>query len=106
MATAGASSTAPQSKLLDLGPPFISKPNVVAYERHVLFASDDPADAARHSASGPMSTTRIDEAFVHEMPEQRVRLVFAQALFSPVRASVRLYSTLRRQRPCSRRCAL
>src|SRR5215217_1331045 len=28
---------------------------------------------------GPISTTRIDEAFVHETPEQLVGLVFAQA---------------------------
>jgi hypothetical protein len=66
-------------ELLDLGSPSASKPNVVAYERHVLFASDDPADATRHRASGPISSTRIDEAFVHEMPEQLVGLVFAQA---------------------------
>ena len=31
----------------DLGSPFASKANVVAYERHVLFTSDDPADGAR-----------------------------------------------------------
>jgi hypothetical protein len=66
-------------ELLDLGSPFASKPNVVAYDRHVLFASDDPADAARHRAPGPISTTRIEEAFVHETPEQLVGLVFAQA---------------------------
>src|SRR5215212_11876916 len=33
--------------LPELGSPFASKPNVVAYDRHVLFATDDPADAAR-----------------------------------------------------------
>ena len=46
----------------------------------------------------PISTTRIDEAFVHELPEQLVGLIFAQALFSPMRARVRLDSTLRRQK--------
>ena len=66
-------------KLLDLGSPFASKANVVAYDRHVLFTSDDSADATRHRAPGLISTTRIDEAFVHEMPEQLVGLVFAQA---------------------------
>jgi hypothetical protein len=66
-------------ELLDLGSPLASKPNVVAYDRHVLFAADDPADAARHRAPGPISTTRIDEAFVYETPEQLVGLVFAQA---------------------------
>jgi hypothetical protein len=64
---------------LDLGSPFASEPNVVAYDRHVLFASDDPANATRHRASCSISTTRLDEAFVHEMPEQLVGLVFAQA---------------------------
>ena len=61
------------------GSPFASEPNVVAYDRHVLFTSDDPADATRHRTPSPISTTRIDEAFVHEMPEQLVGLVFAQA---------------------------
>ena len=56
-----------------------SKPDVVAYDRHVLLASDDPADTTRHRASCPISTTWIDEAFVHEMPEELVGLVFAQA---------------------------
>jgi hypothetical protein len=65
--------------LLDHSSPFASEPNVVAYYRHVLFTSDDPADATRHRTPGPISTTRIEEAFVHEMPEQLVRLVFAQA---------------------------
>jgi hypothetical protein len=65
--------------LPDPSSPFAGKPNVVANDRHVIFASDDPADATRHRASGPISTTRIDEAFVHEMPEQFVGLVFAQA---------------------------
>jgi hypothetical protein len=70
---------APQVKLLDLGSPFACKPNVVAYDRHVLFASDDPTGATRHRASGLISTTWLDEAFVHEMPEQLVGLIFAQA---------------------------
>jgi hypothetical protein len=65
--------------LLDHSSPFASEPNVVAYYRHVLFTSDDPADATRHRTPGPISTTRIDEAFVHEMPEQRKGFVFAQA---------------------------
>src|SRR5215211_511671 len=60
---------ASQVELLDLGSPFACKPNVVAYDRHVLFAPDDPADATRHSSPSPISTPRIDEAFVHEMPE-------------------------------------
>jgi hypothetical protein len=68
-----------QARLLDLGSPFASKPNVVAYERHVLFTSDDPTDATRHRAPGPISTTRVDEALVHEMAEELVGLVFAQA---------------------------
>jgi hypothetical protein len=62
-----------------LGSPFASKPNVVAYDRHVVFAPDDPAGAARHRAPGPISTTRINEAFVHELPEELVGLVLAQA---------------------------
>jgi hypothetical protein len=66
---------APQVKLLDLGSPFASELNVVAYDRHVLFATDDPADAARHRTPGPMSTTRLDEAFVHQMSEQLVGLI-------------------------------
>ena len=70
---------APQVKLLDLGSPFASKANVVAYERHVLFTADDPTGATRHRAPCPISTTRIEEAFVHEMPEELVGLVFAQA---------------------------
>src|SRR5215212_9294449 len=70
---------ASQVKLLDLGSPFASKANVVAYERHVLFTSDDPTDATRHRAPDLISTTRIEEAFVHEIPEQLVGLVFAQA---------------------------
>jgi hypothetical protein len=69
----------PQVELLDHSSPFASEPNVVAYYRHVLFTSDDPADATRHRAPSPISTTRIDEAFIHEMPEQLVGLVFAQA---------------------------
>jgi hypothetical protein len=64
---------------LDLGSPFASEPNVVAYERHVLFASDDPTGATRHRAPGPISTTRFDEALVHELPEQLVGFIFAQA---------------------------
>jgi hypothetical protein len=59
--------------------PFAREPDVVAYERHVLFASDDSADATRHSSPGPISTTRIDEALVHEMAEELVGSVFAQA---------------------------
>src|SRR5215216_7622788 len=70
---------APQLELPDLGSPFASKPDVVAYDRHVLFTSDDPADATRHSSPSLISTTRIDETFVHKMPEQFVGLVFAQA---------------------------
>jgi hypothetical protein len=66
-------------ELLDLGSPFACKANVVAYDRHVLFTSDDPTDATRHRTPGPISTTRIEEAFVHEMPEQLVGLVFTQA---------------------------
>jgi hypothetical protein len=66
-------------ELLDLGSPFASKANVVTYDRHVLFTSDYPANATRHRASCPISTTRHDEAFVHEMPEELVGLVFAQA---------------------------
>jgi hypothetical protein len=66
-------------ELLDPSSPFASEPNVVAYDRHVLFTSDDPADATRHRTSCPISTTRIEEAFVHEMPEQLVGLVFPQA---------------------------
>src|SRR5919112_3109225 len=72
-------SCAPQVQLLDLGSPFASKPNVVAYDRHVLLAADDPTGATRHRASGLISTTRLDEAFVHEMPEELVGLIFAQA---------------------------
>jgi hypothetical protein len=68
-----------KSNLLDLGSPFARKANVVAYDRHVLFASDDPADATRHRAPGLISTTRIDEAFVHEAPKQLVGFIFAQA---------------------------
>ncbi len=64
---------------MDLGSSFTSKPNVVTYDRHVPFAADDSADAARHRAPGPISTTRIDEAFVHKTPEQLVGSVFAQA---------------------------
>jgi hypothetical protein len=66
-------------QLLDLGSPFASEPKVIAYDRHVLFTSDDPADATRHRAPGLISTTRIEEAIVHEMTEQLVGLVFAQA---------------------------
>ena|SRR5215211_300776 len=89
---------AAQVKLLDLGLPFASKANVVAYERHVLFTSDDPTGAARHRAPCPISTTRIEEAFVHKMPEQLVGLVFAQAMFSsPIRAGERIGSTSRRE---------
>jgi hypothetical protein len=65
--------------LADLGSPFASKPNVIAYDRHVLFASDDPADAAWHRAPGSISSTRIDEAFVHQLPEQLIGSIFAQA---------------------------
>src|SRR5215208_288290 len=68
-----------QVKLLDHSSPFASEPNVVTYYRHVPFTSDDPADATRHRAPSPISTTRFDEAFIHEMPEQLVGLVFAQA---------------------------
>src|SRR5215208_2952407 len=70
---------APQVKLLDLGSPFASKANVVSYDRHILFTSDDPTGATRHRAPCPISTTRFDEAFVHKMPEELVGLVFAQA---------------------------
>jgi hypothetical protein len=63
----------------DFGAPFASKANVVAYDRHVLFASDDPADAAWHRAPGSIRSTRVDEAFVHELPEQLVGFIFAQA---------------------------
>jgi len=49
------------------------------------------------SAPGPMSTTRIDEAFVHKMPEQLVGLIFAQAMFSLMRAGERVGSTSRRE---------
>ena len=70
---------APQVKLLDLGSPFSRKANVVAYDRHVLFTSNDPTGATRHRTPCPISTTRIDEAFVHKMPEELVGLVFAQA---------------------------
>jgi len=66
-------------ELLDHSSPFASKANVVAYDRHVLFTSDDPTGATRHRAPSSISTTRIEEAFVHEMPEQLVGLVFAQA---------------------------
>ena len=69
----------PQVKLLDLGSPFACKPNVVAYDRHVLFTSDDPTGATWHRAPCPISMTRLDEAFVHEMPEELVGLVFTQA---------------------------
>src|SRR5918998_900639 len=72
-------SCAPQVELRDLGSPLASKPNVVAYDFRVIFASDYPADATRQRAPGPISTTQIDEAFVHEMSEQLVGLVFAQA---------------------------
>jgi len=49
--TSGASSVLrASSSISDLGSPIVSKPNVVAYDRHVLFASDDPADATRHRA--------------------------------------------------------
>jgi hypothetical protein len=65
--------------LPDLGSPFASKANVVAYDRHVLFASDDPANATRHRTPCPISTTRINEAFVQKLPEELVGLVFAQA---------------------------
>jgi hypothetical protein len=63
----------------DLGSSFAHEPGVVAYDPHVLFASDDPTGAARHRAPGPISTTWIDEAFVHELPEQLVGFIFAQA---------------------------
>ena len=86
-----------QVKLLDLGSPFASEPNVVTYDRHVLFTSDDPAGATRHRAPSLISTTRIEEAFVHEMPEQLVGLVFAQAMFSLMRAGERIGSTSRRE---------
>jgi hypothetical protein len=66
-------------ELLDLGSPFASEPNVVAYDRHVPFTSNDPTGATRHRAPSLISPTRIEEAFVHEMPEQLVGLVFAQA---------------------------
>src|SRR5215217_7107553 len=45
----------------------------------MVATSDDPTGATRHRAPCPISTTRIDEAFVHEMPEQLVGLIFAQA---------------------------
>jgi hypothetical protein len=63
----------------DLGSPSASKANIIAYERHVLFTSDDPTEATRHRAPSPIGTTRVEEAFVHEMPEQFVGSVFAQA---------------------------
>ena len=44
----------------------------------VMFSSR-PTGATRHRALCPISTTRVEEAFVHEMPEQLVGLVFAQA---------------------------
>src|ERR671920_1364874 len=69
----------PQVEQLDPSSPFASKANVVAYDRHVLFTSDDPTGATRHRASCLISMTRIEEAFVHEMPEELVGLVFAQA---------------------------
>jgi hypothetical protein len=65
--------------LPDLGSPFVSEPNVVAYDRHVLFTSDDPTGATRHRAPCPIRMARIDETFVYETPEQLVGLVFAQA---------------------------
>jgi hypothetical protein len=70
---------APKVELLDHRSPFASKANVVAYDRHVLFAADDPANATRHRAPSPISTTRIEEAFVYKTPEQLVGWVFAQA---------------------------
>src|ERR687897_2776264 len=66
-------------ELLDLGSPFASKADVVTYNRHVLFATDDPANATRHRTPCPISTTWLDEAFVHEMPEQLIGLIFTQA---------------------------
>jgi hypothetical protein len=72
-------------KSLDFGSPFAREPDVVAYERHVPSAPDDPADVARHRAPCPISSTRLDEAFVHEVPEQLVGSVFAQAMFSLMR---------------------
>src|SRR5919112_4795522 len=75
----GHSPRAPQVELLDLGSPFASEPNVVTYNRHVRFTSDDPTGATRHRASGLISTTWLDEAFVHKMPEELVGLIFAQA---------------------------
>src|SRR5919107_1980801 len=63
---------APQVKLLDFGSPLASKANVVAYDRHVLFAADDPTGTTRHRAPGLISTTRVEEAIVHEMTEQLV----------------------------------
>ena len=42
---------APQVELLDHSSPFASKANVVAYDRHVLFTSDDPTGATRHRTS-------------------------------------------------------
>ena len=45
----------------------------------MVATSDDPTGATRHRTPCPISTTRIDEAFVHEMPEQLVGLIFAQA---------------------------
>jgi hypothetical protein len=69
----------PHLELLDLGLPFAIKADVVAYDRHILLASDDPAGATRHRAPSPISTTRIEEAFVYKTPEQLVGWVFAQA---------------------------
>jgi hypothetical protein len=65
--------------LPDLGSPFASKPNVVAYDRHVLFAPDDPTGVARHRASGLENTPWVDVVLVHELAEQLVGSVFAQA---------------------------
>jgi hypothetical protein len=70
---------APKAELLDLGSPFVSKPNVVAYDRHVVFAPDDPTGVARHRAPGLENTTWVDVVLVHELPEQLVGSVFAQA---------------------------
>jgi hypothetical protein len=66
-------------ELLDHSSPLAREPDVVACDRHVLFTSDDPTGATRHRAPGLISTTRIEEAFIHEMPEELVGLVFAQA---------------------------
>jgi hypothetical protein len=52
-----------------------SSPMTVMFSLHVRRSGW----CCQASRPGPISTTRINEAFVHEMPEQLVGLVFAQA---------------------------